>query len=157
MTIRTLTLAAVAALTLAPAAWSQTPAEPAPAAAAAAKAGPAAGVAAPPAGKAQIVFFRPGRFIGAAVGYKLSEGEAKLGKVSNGRYLVVTVEPGTHTFVMDFGTKGDMRMEAEPDETYYVECGLQMGALLNHPNLIPSTKEEFERFASKGKPQKAAD
>ena len=55
---------------------------------------------------------------------------------------------------MDFGTKGDIRLEIEPDETYYLECGIAMGALLNHPNLIPSSATEFAKFAVKGKPQK---
>lgn len=168
MNTRLLALVASATLATASAAWAQAPAaEPQPAAKADAKADAKAEtksdakaaassvtIAPPPAGKGQIVFFRPGRLIGAAVGYKLLDDKTPMGKVSNGHYLVVTVEPGAHTFVMDFGTKGDIHMEIEPDETYYLECGIAMGAILNHPNLIPATPEDFQTFALKGKPQK---
>ena len=123
-----------------------------------ATAGPAAaGIAAPTAGKGQIVFFRPSRFIGMAVAWKLLDDKTELGKVANGRYLVVTLEPGAHDLVMDFGTKGKLHMEVDPDETYYIACGIAMGALLNHPDLIPSTREGFEAIAGKLKPAKSKD
>ncbi len=133
-------------------------AAPSPAQSEPAQAPPLAGVQipAPPAGKGQIVFFRPGRFIGAAVSWKLLDGTAELGKVGNARYLVVTLEPGAHDLVMDFGTKGKLRMEVDPDETYYIECGIAMGALLNHPDLIPSTQAGFDAIVAKLKPAKAA-
>ena len=178
-----LTLFACAALVVAPAATAQTvaaepppsaPATEAPAAtppiaaasppnassnaekAGQAKAAASADVlipAAPP-GRGQIVFFRPGRFAGAAVSWKLLDGATALGKIGNARYLVVTLEPGIHELVMDFGTKGSLRIEIDPDETYYVECGIAMGVLLNHPNLIPSTRDGFEAIAAKLKPAK---
>lgn len=135
------------------------PAAPAPAPAPApASAQPAvAGIAPPAAGKGQIVFFRPSRFIGMAVAWKLLDDKTELGKVANGRYLVVTLEPGAHDLIMDFGTKGKLHMEVDPDETYYIECGIAMGALLNHPDLIPSTREGFEAIAGKLKPAKSKD
>jgi hypothetical protein len=89
------------------------------------------------------VFFRPGRFIGAAVSWKLLDGTTELGKVANAHYLVATLDPGAHDLVMDFGTKGKLHMEVDPDETYYIECGIALGALLNHPDLIPSTQDGF--------------
>jgi hypothetical protein len=108
----------------------------------------------PPAGKGQIVFFRPSRFVGAAISWKLLDGTTVLGKVGNGRYLVVNLEPGPHELVMDFGPKGTLRMEVDPDETYYIECGIEMGAFVNRPDLIPSTKEGFDGISGKLKPAK---
>jgi hypothetical protein len=172
MKLKFLALLACAALIAAPVANAQTPTvepvpvppateaqPPAPAVAESsepAKAVPSSGVEIPPApaGKGQIVFFRPGRFIGAAVGWKLLDGTTELGKVGNARYLVVTLEPGVHDLVMDFGTKGKLRIEVDPDETYYIECGIALGALLNHPDLIPSTRAGFDAIAAKLKPAK---
>jgi hypothetical protein len=113
-------------------------------------------IPAPPAGKGQIVFFRPGRFIGAAVSWKLLDGTTELGKVGNARYLVVTMEPGLHDLVMDFGTKGKLRIEVDAEETYYIECGIAMGVLVNHPDLIPSTRDGFDSISAKLKPAKTA-
>ena len=110
----------------------------------------------PPAGKGQIVFFRPGRFMGAAASWKLLDGTTGLGKVGNARYLIATMEPGTHELVMDFGTKGRLRIEVDPDETYYIECSISMGALLNRPDLILSTRDGFDAISAKLKPAKPA-
>lgn len=174
MTSRLFALLTCAVLVAAPVAGAQTPTtEPAPIPPAAEAQPTAPAVAEPsepnktapstrveippaPAGKGQVVFFRPGRFIGAAVSWKLLDGATELGKVGNARYLVVTLEPGVHDLVMDFGTKGKLRIEVDPDEIYYIECGIAMGALLNRPNLIPSTRDGFDAISAKLKPAKPA-
>src|SRR5262245_26978790 len=53
-------------------------------------------IGAPAEGKGQIVFFRPSKFTGAAIGFKVREGDTELGKLRNGEYFVINVEPGTH-------------------------------------------------------------
>ena len=54
----------------------------------------------PPDGKALVVFFRPGKFVGAAIGFKVREGEKELGKLRNSKYFVATVEPGAHVYAV---------------------------------------------------------
>ena len=48
----------------------------------------------PAEGMAQVVFFRPAKFTGSAIGFKVREGKAELGKLRNGSYFIASVEPG---------------------------------------------------------------
>ncbi|GAA5081997.1 DUF2846 domain-containing protein [Lysobacter panacisoli] len=112
---------------------------------AAATAAPAANalIAAAPQDKGQIVFFREPKFVGAAVGFKVREGEAELGKLRNGRYFVVTAEPGKHEYNMHGETKDVLTLEIEPGETYYVQASIGMGLVAGRPNLAPSDEATF--------------
>ena len=121
----------------------------APAEAPAAAAASSALIPAPQAGKGQVVFFREKKFVGAAMSYKVREGEAELGKLSNGSYLVLEVEPGTHQYHMQGETKDVLTLEVEAGETYYVQGGISMGVLAGRPNLSPSDQAAFEAMAPK--------
>ncbi|WP_271680560.1 DUF2846 domain-containing protein [Thermomonas mangrovi] len=121
----------------------------APAEAPAAAAASSALIPAPQAGKGQVVFFREKKFVGAAMSYKVREGETELGKLSNGSYLVLEVEPGTHQYHMQGETKDVLTLEVEAGETYYVQGGISMGVLAGRPNLSPSDQAAFEAMAPK--------
>jgi len=139
---------AAAAAPAAQTATTDATAAPAPAAAAATEAGPAT-VGAPPAGKGQIVFFRPSKFAGAAVGFKVREGDAELGKLRSGNYFVANVAPGTHVYTVHSEAKDVLTLEVEAGETYYVEGTISMGFLAGHPNLSPSDKATFDGMSAK--------
>jgi hypothetical protein len=137
--------------------------DPTPAEATAAVAAPAApaapvvvegAVGAPMPGKGQIVFFRASAYVGMAISYKVREGEAELGTLSNGRYFVTSVEPGVHTYVVHSEAKDELRMDVEAGETYYVLGTLTMGVVLGRPNISPSDKAAFDLAAKKMKPAK---
>lgn len=135
-----------------PAATEQAaPADAAPAEAAAppAPAAPAvalpAGINAPPEGKGQIVFFRPSRFVGAALSFTVRENEAALGRLGNARYFVHVAEPGIHEY--EIGRNDTMRMEIEPGETYWVMQTTQMGLMAGRSGLAPSDQAAFEEAA----------
>lgn len=106
-------------------------------------------VAAAPADKGQIVFFRESKFAGAAIGFKVREGETELGKLRSGNYFVATVEPGTHEYHVQGETKDVLRMEIEPGETYYVQASISMGFLAGRPNLAPSDEATFLGMSKK--------
>ena len=141
------------ALCITPVAHAQDAAAQAqPAAPAETPAAPAASsglIPAPQAGKGQVVFFREKKFVGAAMSYKVREGEAELGKLSNGSYLVLEVEPGTHQYYMQGETKDVLTLDVEAGETYYVQGGISMGVLAGRPNLSPSDQAAFEAMAPK--------
>lgn len=121
-----------------------------PAAASAAVAAPVAGaIGAPPEGKGQIVFFREKKFTGSLIRFKVREGETELGKLSNGVYFVVPVEPGTHTYTVHSEAKDVLTMEVEPGETYYVKGSIAMGVFAGRPNLSPSDEASFDALQSK--------
>lgn len=134
-------------------------AAPAPAAAAAEAAAPVATatapaatnnkVGAPEAGKALIVFFRPSKLTGAAIGFKVREGETELGKLRSGKYFVANVEPGTHQYTVHSEAKDVLTLEVEAGETYYVQGTITMGFMAGRPNLSPSDQATFDGMADK--------
>lgn len=133
-------------------------------AAAATEAAPAAAPAAtvgsivpPPEGKGQIVFFREKKFAGAAVKYKVREGETELGKLSSGTYFVHVTNPGAHEYTVHSEAKDILNLEVEAGETYYVVGGVTMGFLAGRPNLSPSDQATFEGMADKLKQAKPLD
>jgi len=162
------TTEAVEATELAEAATDATPtAEAAPATAAAPAAAPdpspaaagafsekvAVAVGTPPEGKAHIVFFRPSKFVGSAIGFKVRENEVELGKLRNGNYFVLAVEPGAHAYVVHSEAKDVTNIEAEAGETYFLSASISMGVMAGRPNLSPSDAAAFE--AALGKLKKA--
>ncbi len=106
-------------------------------------------IGAPQAGKAQIVFFRPSKFAGAAIGFKVREGDVELGKLRSGRYFVANVEPGTHEYTVHSEAKDVLTMEVEAGETYYVQGTISMGFMAGRPNLSPSDQATFDGMANK--------
>jgi hypothetical protein len=132
--------------------------EPGAAATAAAPAAETAAAAAPaaaaPAGTGTVIFFRPSKFVGAAVGYKVREGTTELGKLRNGKYFVLHVAPGTHEYVVHSEAKDTLTLEVEAGQTYYVLGTLGVGILAGRPNLSPSDQASFE--AIKGKLKEVA-
>lgn len=103
----------------------------------------------PPAGKGQIVFFRPSKFAGGAIGFKVREGETELGKLRSGNYFVATVEPGAHVYTVHSEAKDVLNLEVEAGETYYVEGTISMGFMVGHPNLSPSDQATFDAMSAK--------
>lgn len=106
-------------------------------------------VGAPQDGKALIVFFRPSKFTGAAIGFKVREGETELGKLRSGKYFTANVEPGTHQYTVHSEAKDVLTMEVEAGETYYVQGTITMGFMAGRPNLSPSDQATFDGMADK--------
>jgi hypothetical protein len=100
-------------------------------------------------GKGQIVFFRPSKFAGAAVGFKVREGSTELGKLRSGKYFVASVDPGTHEYTVHSESEDVLTMEVEAGETYYVQGTLTMGVMVGRPNLSPSDEATFNGMADK--------
>ena len=117
-------------------------------------AAPAGEIGAAPAGKGQVVFFREKKFAGAAINYKVREGEAELGKLSSGTYFVHVTEPGAHEYTVHSEAKDVLNLEVEAGETYYVLGGITMGFMAGRPNLSPSDATAYNGMASKLKPAK---
>ena len=103
----------------------------------------------PQEGKGQIVFFRPSKFAGSAVGFKVREGSAELGKLRSGKYFVTSVDPGTHEYTVHSEAKDVLTLEVEAGETYYVQGTLTMGLMVGRPNLSPSDVATFNGMADK--------
>ena len=109
----------------------------------------------PPAGKAQVVFWRPGTFIGAALGCTVHEGEGMEGtevaRLGAGKYWVHVAEPGKHTYWTTGEATDRLNMELEPDETYFVRCSIGMGVVAGRAQVSPSDRAAFAERAKKMK------
>ena len=121
-------------------------AEPAPAAAPAVRPAPIPGrVEAPPEGKGQIVFYRRGGQPGFLLTFSVRENGKGVAKLPSGSYMVLPVEPGAHTYIIESEAKDALTLEVDADETYYVEQGMSMGIMVGHPHLTPSTQDAFAK------------
>jgi len=131
MTYRKLAIAAVAMMTVsAPAvAGDKAPAAP-------------IAIPAPPAGKGQIVFYRPGG-AGFAIGCSVNEKGQKVSSLGAGRYFVMVAEPGRHEFTVKSEAKDVLALEVEADETQYAACKIKMGIMVGRPDIRPATETEF--------------
>lgn len=98
----------------------------------------------PPEGKGQVVFFRPSRFVGAAVSFSVREGDTGIGKLTNGTYFVQITDPGTKEYNISFEARDTLRMEVEEGETYYVIQSIGVGVVAARPNLTPSSEAAFQ-------------
>lgn len=129
-------------------------AEPAAEAAPAAETTPAVDAApaaeAAPAATGRIIFFRPKKFAGGAVKFKVREGEDVLGKLGSGTFFAVDVPAGTHSYYAKSEGKDDtLVMEVEPGETYYVMGSIAMGMFAGQGNLAPSDQAAFDEANKK--------
>jgi hypothetical protein len=113
-------------------------------------------IAAPPAGKGQIVFYRPGG-MGFALGCQVNENDVRVSALGAGKYFTHVAEPGKHSFMVSSEAKDVLNVEVEPDETQYVRCKIKMGIMVGRPNLEPSTKADFDKVSHKLKPVDAED
>lgn len=98
---------------------------------------------APEAGKAQVVFFRPGSIMGAALGCTVHEGEAEVARLGSGKFYVIAAEPGKHEYFTEGEATDRLALEVEGDETYFVKCNIGMGVMSGRANLSPSDRATF--------------
>ncbi len=106
-------------------------------------------IGAAPAGKAQIVFWRPGTIIGGALGCTVREGDAEVARLGAGKYWVHVTDPGKHAY-SSRGEKTDtLNMELEDGETYFVRCSIGGGVMVGGAQISPVERAEFEKRAKK--------
>jgi hypothetical protein len=97
---------------------------------------------APPAGKGQIVFFRPGA-MGFAVGCSVNERGQKISSLGSGKYFVLVTDPGRHEYSVKSEATDTLPLEVEADETQFASCKIKMGIMVGRPDIRPATEAEF--------------
>ena len=105
-------------------------------------------IPAPPAGKGQIVFYRPSA-MGMAMGCTVKEGETKISSVGNGKYVIVVADPGKHDYSVRSEAKDSLTLLVEPDETQFVRCKIKMGIMAGRPDISPSNADDFAKVSPK--------
>lgn len=104
-------------------------------------------IAAPQAGAGQVVFFRPGSIMGAALGCTVREGAGQIARLGSGKYYVVPAQPGRHEYFTTGEATDKLTMEIEEGETYFVKCNIGMGVVAGRANLSPSDEASFAKKA----------
>jgi hypothetical protein len=100
-------------------------------------------IPAPPPGKGQIVFFRSGTIMGAAMGCSVHQNGQKISSLGAGKYFVMVADPGRHEFSVQSEAKDLLALEVEPDETQFAACKIKMGIMAGRPDIRPATEAEF--------------
>jgi len=118
---------------------------------------PAGKIPPPPAGKGQIVFFRPWAYPGMAVSFSVHEGVVGVGKLGVSSYFVYVGDPGPHTFTIQSESTDTLNTEIEAGETTFVKETLGMGIMLYRPHLTPSDEDTFNKIHPHLSTQKATD
>lgn len=108
----------------------------------------------PEAGKGLVVFFRPSKFTGGAIGFKVREDGRELGKLRNGNWFAVQVDPGAHEYDVHSEKHDVTNIEVEAGETYFLSASISMGFMAGRPNLSPSDAAGFEAVMAKLKASK---
>ena len=101
----------------------------------------------PVAGQGQVVFFRPGSLMGAALGCTVHEGAAQVARLGSGKYYVVAATPGIHDYNTNGERKDQLRIEVEEGETHFVRCKIGMGMMSGSANLSPADEAGFAQKA----------
>lgn len=112
----------------------------------------ATSIPAPPAGKGQVVFFRKGGLMGAAISCAVHENGLKVSSLSPGKFVVVAADPGIHSYSVKSEATDTLRLEIESGETYYAKCNITMGVMAGRPNLSPADQTAFAALSAKLKP-----
>lgn len=97
----------------------------------------------PPAGKGQIVFYRTGTIMGAAMGCSVNEKGQKISSLGAGKYFILVTEPGRHEYMVKSEAKDFLALQVEADETQYAMCKIKMGIMAGRPDLQPSNEADF--------------
>jgi hypothetical protein len=100
----------------------------------------------------QVIFFRKGGMVGAAISCAVHEGEAKLTSLPPGHFAVVQVVPGVHTFLVKSEASDSIRVDIQQGQTLYASCHPTMGIVAGRPKLEMSDKATFFAIGHKLKP-----
>ena len=101
----------------------------------------------PPAGMGQVVFFRAKSLLGTGQWFNVREDKVALGKLANGAYFIQVTQPGVHTYTdtLEPELKDKLKLEVDPNETYYVEGSLTKGVVVSAAYLAPSDRASFDK------------
>lgn len=82
-----------------------------------------------------VYFYRSDSFVGSAVTYTIYDDTIKVGKMEPGRVLMYYAKPGNRVFTAKMENTSTAIILAEAGKSYFVECGVTMGAIVGNPTL----------------------
>jgi hypothetical protein len=101
--------------------------------------------------KPKLYFYRIKQFTGSALEPTVFCDEKELARMDNGRYFVVTLEPGKHTCRMGDKQTG-FEIDMKPGEEYYAKITIEAGVFKGRGRLTLLAKEQGAFELKKVKP-----
>lgn len=97
----------------------------------------------PPAGKAEVVFFRHPGFAGSAISCAPQENGNKISSLPPGRYAVLVTGPGPHAYSGGDNVKDGVALNLKPGSITYVQCAIRVGFWAGLPVFTVAHEEDF--------------
>jgi len=88
-----------------------------------------------------VYFYRSASLIGAAVNYTIYDDTIVVGKMEPGRVLMYYARPGTRQFTARMESRSTAIIEVEAGKSYFVECGITVGAVAGNPTMRQVTSQ----------------
>lgn len=101
--------------------------------------------------RATVYIYRPKKLVGAALEPSVFCDGVELGRMDNGRYIMLRLEPGTHRLHM---TEKNKRVEEtlKPGQVLYVRVRIEMGMWKGHGTLHLADEEDARKDLKDLKP-----
>jgi hypothetical protein len=90
---------------------------------------------------ATIYFYRGGQVGGFAISYDVKQGEKIIGRIAGNTVVRYRTKPGAQTFKATTEGEGSIYLILAAGKTYFVECGLSVGALVGRPTFRQTYSE----------------
>lgn len=103
--------------------------------------------------KGTVYIYRYKQFVGAALQPSVFCDETQLARMDNGRYFMVAVEAGKHTFHANDKQSG-LELDVKAGEKYFVRVEIATGMMKGHGRLVLMAPEQgsYELKSKKLKP-----
>jgi hypothetical protein len=101
--------------------------------------------------QATIYIYRVGQYMGAGANWAMFVDEKKVCKLSNNKYIKVTVSKGKHTIsskqggMTVFKKEMDVEIDAEPGKSYYVACNVKTSFTRARLEMLEVTKSTADK------------
>lgn len=95
----------------------------------------------PPAGKAQVVWYRTG---GAdLISCAVKENGQKISSLGPNRYFIMLAEPGRHEYVVSSEASDKLVLDLKAGESQFASCHIGMGIFVGRPKIDVSSEYKF--------------
>jgi hypothetical protein len=90
-----------------------------------------------PEDSAILFVYRPSKFAGSAVSFKIQVNSKEAGRLSSGGCMVFFVKPGVIDVVASSEAEVPLKiMDAKAGQAYYVKCSIKPGVFVGRPSLV---------------------
>lgn len=98
---------------------------------------------------ATVYFFRQGKFGGSFIGYDVKHQGNVIGRIKSNSVFSYQSPAGLQTFSATTESESSIKIELQPGQTYFIECGIALGVAVGRPVFRQTTSIEAKRKIEK--------